>query len=213
MACDGSRDCCWRNNYMGHIREPEYPDRRGALKGLDHATYMARKERVMRHKIQHDLAEAEAIFYKADKYEEQGLQKKAFEYMQKAAELGHPSAQTNLGNYYSSGKGVNKSDEKAAYWYKRSYLQGNDTGAFNLAIDKLRAKNLRAAIFWFERARALGSGEAVLELSKIYLSRRGGRSKAIDLLHLTQKMKRSEISEETKEEAFKLLSTLVESSR
>ena len=161
----------------------------------------------MRHKVQHDIAEAEALFYKADKCEEQGLQNEAFEYMRKAAELGHSSAQANLGNYYSWGKGVKKSNEKAAYWYKRAYQQGNDTGAFNLAIDKLRAQNLRAAVFWFERARALGSGEAVLELSKIYLSRRGGKPRALNLLQLTQKMKRSEISDETKEEALKLLST------
>ena len=167
----------------------------------------------MRHKVEQGLSEAEALFYKADKCEEDGLQNEAFEYMLKAAELGHSSAQANLGNYFSWGKGVKKSDEKAAYWYKRAYRQGNDTGAFNLAIDKLRTKNLRAAIFWFERARALGSGEAALELSKIYLRRRGGKPKALNLLQLTQKMKRSEISDETKEEALRLLSTLVEAPR
>lgn len=163
----------------------------------------------MRHNVQHDLAEAEALFYKADKYEEAGSQNEAFEYMLKAAELGHPSAQANLGNYYSWGKGVKKSDEKAAYWYKRASRQGNDTGAFNLAVDKLKAKNLRAAIFWFEKARSMGSGEAALELSKIYLLRRGGKPKAIDLLQHTQKMKRFEISDEAKEEALRLLSTLL----
>jgi TPR repeat protein len=114
---------------------------------LTKAMYGKKGERVMRHKVQHDIAEAEALFYKADKCEEQGLQNEAFEYMRKAAELGHSSAQANLGNYYSWGKGVKKSNEKAAYWYKRAYLQGNDTGAFNLAIDKLRAQNLRAAVF------------------------------------------------------------------
>ena len=165
---------------------------------------------MIRNKLQPDMAEAEALFYKADKCEEQGLENDAFEYMRKAAELGHPSAQANLGNYYSWGKGIEKSDERAAYWYKRAYLQGNDTGAFNLAIDKLKAQNLRGAISWFERARALGSGEAALELSKIYMGRRGGKPKAIKLLQLTQKMKRSEISDETKEEALELLSKLAE---
>jgi uncharacterized protein len=136
------------------------------------------------------------------------LENDAFECLRKAAEMGHPSAQVNLGNFYSLGKGVGRSDEKAAYWYKRAYLQGNDTGAFNLAIDKLKAQKLRSAIFWFERARAKGSGEATLELSKIYMSRRRGKSKAIELLRLTQKMKRSEISDETKREASELLTQL-----
>lgn len=164
----------------------------------------------MRRKVEPDLLEAETLFCRAEKCEEDGSQNEAFEYTRRAAELGHLSAQVNLGNYFSWGRGVKKSDEEAAYWYKRAYRQGNDAGAFNLAIDKLRMKKLRAAIFWFERARALGCGEATLELSKIHLSRRGGKPRALNLLRLTQKMKKSEISDETKEEALRLPSALVE---
>jgi uncharacterized protein len=156
-----------------------------------------------------NAAEAEALFCKADKYEEDGLQTEAFEYMLKAAQLGHSGAQANLGNYYSSGKGIKRSDDKAAYWYKRAALQGNDTGALNLAIDKLKAKNLRAAIFWLEKARSMGSGEATLELAKIYLGKKRGKSKAIRLLEMTQQMKLSQISDEAKEEAGLLLSKAI----
>jgi TPR repeat protein len=164
----------------------------------------------MRHKVGQSGSEAEALFAKAEKCEENGLQKEAFEYLLKAGNLGHTGAQVTLGNNYSWGKGVKKSDEKAAYWYKRAYRNGDEAGAFNLAIDKLKGKNTRSAIFWFERSRAMGSGEAALELSKIYLGRRRGKPKAIHLLQLTQKMKRAEISDETKQEANRLLSTLVE---
>ncbi len=156
-----------------------------------------------------NAAEAEALFEKADKCEEDGLQAEAFEYMLKAAELGNSSAQASLGNYFSEGKGIKKSDKKAAYWYRRASRQGNDTGAFNLAVDKLKAKNLRAAIVWFERARNMGSGEAALELAKIYLGKRRGKAKAIHLWETTQQMKPYEISDDAKEEAALLLSKTI----
>ena len=164
----------------------------------------------MRHKVERNAAKAEPLFAKAEKCEENGLQKEAFEYLLKAADLGHTGAQVTLGNNFSWGKGVKKSSVRAAYWYRRAYRGGDESGAFNLALDKLKAKNIRSAMFWFERARAMGSGEAALELSKIYLGKKGGRPKALHLLQLTQKMKRAEISDETKQEAERLLSKLNE---
>ena len=157
----------------------------------------------------HYAGEAEVLFCKADKLEEQGMDKDAFVYMRRAAEMGHPSAQANLGNYYSSGKGVVKSAELATYWYKRAYAQGNDTGAYNLGIDKLNTGNRKGAMVWFERARVLGSGEATLELARLHMESRQGKLKAIALLESTQKMKLSEISEDTKAEAAELLAGLV----
>ena len=155
-----------------------------------------------------NAAEAEALFVEAEKLQEQGALKKAHEALLQAAALGHTGAQVTLGNNFSSGVGVDGSDEKAAYWYKRAYREGDESGALNLAIDKLRDHNTRAAVFWFNRARLMGSGEATLELAKIFLTKKQGKVKAIRFLEMTQEMKPREISDDAKEEAARLLSSI-----
>jgi len=75
-------------------------------------------------------------------------------------------------------------------------------------VDKLKEGNIRSAVFWLKRAVEMHSGEAAVELAKIYLNRPKGKAKAIELLRLTQTMKRSEISEQAKEDAATLLSSI-----
>lgn len=111
---------------------------------------------------------------------------------EQAAELGHISAQNNLGTMYESGEGVKefKIDlEKAAYWYGRSADQGNPSAMVNLGalyfngkgvpVDYARAREL------FETAAALGSETAYKYLCKMYLYGLGvqkNRQKALDLM-------------------------------
>lgn len=153
-------------------------------------------------------AEAEALFVESERLRDREAFDEANVVLLKAANLGHTGAQVTLGNHFSDGLGVIKSDEKAAYWYKRAYREGAPSGAINLAIDKLGSQNTRGAIFWFEKARLLGSGDATLELAKIFLGKKNGKKKAIRLLEITQQMKFSEISDESKDEARRLLSKM-----
>jgi TPR repeat protein len=162
----------------------------------------------MRKDTEQHTSEAEKLFIRADQAEEQGRVEEAVELLLRAATLEHTGAQINLGNQYSQGRGVPKSDSKAAYWYKRAYKNGEESGALNLAIDKLKKGNSRSAIFWLKRAVEMHSGEAAVELARIYLRNRRSKTKAIELLNLAQKMKRSEISEQAKEDAGALLASI-----
>ena len=147
---------------------------------------------------------AEELFTKAEKLEEKGALKEAHEALIEAANLGHTGAQVTLGKNFSSGRGVPESRHTAAYWYTRAYRAGDESGALNLAIDKLQENKERSAILWFNRACTLGSGEAALQLARIYLGKRRGKAKAVQLLETIQRMKRSQVSDDAKEEAAAL---------
>jgi len=70
--------------------------------------------------------------YGCDLYEE-GKFKEAFLAFQRAAKLGNPQAQVNLGNLYDAGEGVEQDQKLAAYWYKRAIKNGVAEAAYNLA--------------------------------------------------------------------------------
>jgi TPR repeat protein len=62
----------------------------------------------------------EKLFLEAERYEETGDFKSAFKSLLAGALLGDSGCQSNLGNFYASGKGTRRSLEKAAFWYKRA---------------------------------------------------------------------------------------------
>ena len=158
--------------------------------------------------ISDDSSDPEHLFLQAERFEEQGYLKRAFLFLLKAARMGHSSSQIQLGNFYSSGSGVRKSLKSAAYWYKQAYKGGVNTGALNLAVHKRDAGDTRGAIRWFIKAVAMNDGDACIQLAKMYMVRRGGNQKAVDLLTRTQTMNRTDISDESKEEAAELLAKL-----
>jgi TPR repeat protein len=63
---------------------------------------------------------------------------KAFQYYKKAAELGHPNAQYNLGVFFERGIATDPDVEKAIFWYERAASTGLPQAAE--AIRRLRAK-------------------------------------------------------------------------
>ncbi|MGB9073144.1 MAG: tetratricopeptide repeat protein [Terriglobales bacterium] len=150
-------------------------------------------------------ADAESLFLEAEQYEEMGDFRNAFKRLLAAAQLGHHMSQLNLGNFYASGTGVRRNLEKAAHWYQEAYKNGNNDGAFNLAIDRRNEGNVRSAVIWFKKAIAMNHGEACIALAKIYNARKGGQKAAVDLLRRALRMSRDDISDLAKEEAESLL--------
>lgn len=147
----------------------------------------------------------ESLFIEAERYEESGNYKSAFNCLIAAARLGDSGSQLNLGNFYASGRGVSKSLEKAAYWYKNAYKNGERAGAMNLAIDRRNEGRIKSAVFWFGKAIAMNDGESCIELAKIYNARKNGRKAAASLLRRALLMSRNDISDAGKEEAEFLL--------
>jgi len=150
----------------------------------------------------------EKFLRSAERLEESGEFKGAFESLLAGAQLGDSGCQANLGNFYASGKGTTKSLEKAAFWYKRAYRNGAGYAASNLAIDQRNAGNIRSAVFWFKRAIAQKDGDACILLAKIYKGRKGGRKAAVALLRRALRMNRNYLSQSGREEAESLLKGL-----
>lgn len=148
--------------------------------------------------------DAERMFLEAERAEEKGDFRKAFELLLECAQSGHAGSQLNLGNFYAWGQGVRRDLKKAAYWYKRAYRSGYDIGAFNLAIDRRNQGDVRSAVIWFKKAVAMNSGEACVELAKIYKTRKDRRA-AVGLLKRAVRLNRDHISDAVKEEAESLL--------
>ncbi len=153
------------------------------------------------------------LFLEAERYEETGDFSSAFKCLLAAAQLGDSGSQLNLGNFYASGKGVRKSLEKAAYWYKRAYRSGDRSAASNLAIDRRNEGNIRSAVIWFKKAIALKDGDACIPLARIYKGRKGGQKIAVALLKRALRMSRSDFSESGREEAESLLKELTAPAR
>jgi TPR repeat protein len=150
-------------------------------------------------------SDAERLFLEAEQYEEKRDFNNAFNCLLAAAQLGHRMSQLNLGNFYASGRGTRRNLEKAAHWYKKAYKSGDNDGALNLAIDRRNQGRIRSAVIWFKKAIAMNSGEACIELAKIYKARKGGQKAAADLLRRALRMSRDDIGDYAKEEAKSLL--------
>ncbi len=147
------------------------------------------------------------LFREAEKHEEAGNLKIAFERLLAGARLNDSSCQVNLGNFYANGRGVRRNLKKAAYWYKKAYRNGSSCGALNLAIDRRNEGNGRSAVIWFKKAIAMNNGDACIELAKTYKNRKGGEKAAAGLL---RRALRLEICEASEEEAESLLKELKE---
>jgi len=150
----------------------------------------------------------EKLLLEAERYEERGDFRNAFKSLLAGALLEDSGCQSNLGNCYASGRGVRRSLEKAAYWYRRAYRNGAGYAASNLAIDRRNAGNIRSAVVWFKKAIALKDGDACIEMAKIYKSRKGGRKTAVALLRRSLRMSREYVTESGREEAESLLKEL-----
>lgn len=100
-----------------------------------------------------------------DAYEDGDLTA-AIPLFQRAARLGNPHAQVNLGNLYDDGEGVHKSFPSAVHYYRLAVKNGLPEGAYNLAIAYRNRGNKRWAQFWFRRASEMGDVDAALELER-----------------------------------------------
>lgn len=115
-----------------------------------------------------------AIINLANLYEQgQGVPRdpaKAAEWLRRAAELGDPRGQTQLGMAYEKGLGVPRDLQKAESWFRRAAEQGDTTAQFNLGVMLATAQGKgvssatkaqrREAADWLEKAAAGGHPDA-----------------------------------------------------
>lgn len=79
----------------------------------------------------------------ASLYIEQENYEEAYKYVVKAADLGHPQAEYNLGYFYENGLVVEQDKEKAKYWYEKAAAQGwaNAQNNLDILLKKMEGKN------------------------------------------------------------------------
>src|SRR5204862_3372301 len=133
-----------------------------------------KSSKTVRHKPASE-GQSESLFNAGDFLEDIGELRAAFQCFRAAAEGNHGHGQCRLGDMYSAGRGVRKDLKKAAFWYKKAFNdRGSSTAAINLGIDLKNSGNIKGAIRWFEKARALGDGYAYIQLARIYAVRTTG---------------------------------------
>lgn len=92
-------------------------------------------------------------------------------------ESGGPEAWNELGDIYYFGRGVEKNEERAFYWYSLSAEADNPTAqnslGFCFAYGKGTKKDSAKAFYWYGRAAKQGSGNGQFNLALCYESGQG----------------------------------------
>ena len=99
-------------------------------------------------------------------------ERKAFEFVKKAAEQGHAGAQNRLGLCFEKGKGVQQDYQKAVYWYTKAAEQGSAAAQFNLGYMYFAGtgvnQDYNRAVQWFRKAAEKGFAPAQNHLGFMY---------------------------------------------
>lgn len=177
--------------------------------------YTEKMNRPTRKPATHRASEgqAEALFMSAEFFESIGEARLALRCLSEAAEAGHELSQHALANAYSLGKGVRRDTKLAAAWYKKAFNNRSRTASYSgpavgLAAMLKQQGDLKGAIRWLEKARALRDGVAYTELAKIHASRKGGQEKARELLQEMLSLGSENITDMDREIAGALLRRL-----
>ena len=90
---------------------------------------------------------------------------KCFEGHLTLAQQGYPLAECQVGYFYAEGLGVEKDQDKALYWTRRSAEHGNRDAQCNLAYFYEHSfgvdKDMEQAIFWYRQAARQGKAYAM----------------------------------------------------
>lgn len=134
---------------------------------------------------------------------------KAFELFMQGVALGDSSAQHALGCAYDSGKGVAQDKRTAIMWFKKAWRTSGDSVHINaIALTYIELGQPRQAIYWWNKAIALGDGSCALAFAKYLLEAdpQASHSQILSLLQMAVALQPPiSISKEEQEEAQELL--------
>ena len=150
-------------------------------------------------------------FSEASRLLERGKIQEAFRLFFEAAKTGDSRAQLNVGYLYDTGQGVSRSRTQALQWYRKAVKQGEAAAANNIGTIYRDEGRLRLAVRWFEKAAAMGDGDALLEVAKLYAGPLEEPARARKLLLRVRSSKRA--AAESRDEAERLLHTLEQRER
>ena len=94
---------------------------------------------------------------------------KGNELLLRAGELGHSTAYNNLGNAYLTGRGVERQDAKAIYYYELAAMRGDVDARYNIVIFEARAGNENRAVKHWMIAAGAGHDESLKAIRECFL--------------------------------------------
>ena len=85
------------------------------------------------------------------------------------AEQGNAEAQCHLGVMYATGKGIERNDRAAVYWYRKAALQGDANAQFRLGMMYANGRAIAdtTAFNWYRKAAEQGHAEAQYTLGQM----------------------------------------------
>lgn len=119
---------------------------------------------------------------KKDPERAQALAERAIAALKAKARSGSGSPAKTLGRLYRDGEFVDRSKEKAFYWFRHASHLGNPGAMHDLAnlllTGKPKTKATSEAIGWLKRAAEAGHGGAMTKLGRLHLKEQHGLKKA-----------------------------------
>ncbi|MBQ6827314.1 MAG: SEL1-like repeat protein, partial [Thermoguttaceae bacterium] len=127
-----------------------------------------------------ELGSGKAMYYIAQVYRDKEEYEEAAKWYQKGAEAGYADAMFALAMAYFKGEGVPQDNKKCEEYLLKAAELGHLNSIVNLGhayslIEEL--KDLKKAVFWYQKAADLGSAEGYYKLADFYLEGTGGLAK------------------------------------
>jgi TPR repeat protein/predicted Ser/Thr protein kinase len=101
----------------------------------------------------------------------------AFEWYQKASNLGSHDAMWRLGTMYANGEVVEKNPETAGEWYLKSAILGNKEAMYKMGLIYAtggKPEEYAMAVDWFKKSSDAGNAKATRELGWMYYNEKYG---------------------------------------
>lgn len=98
-------------------------------------------------------------------------EKKAFEFMEDAADMGYLRAKYELAEYYRKGVGVKKNPQKFIMTLEEAAEKGHPAAMNRIGVRCYYDRVLLQAFAWFEKAASLGDGAAQINLGLMHYNK------------------------------------------
>jgi hypothetical protein len=148
------------------------------------------------------------LFSAANSAWDKGKNRLALKLFLQAAAQGDVYSFNSIGFFFDQGIGTKRDPESAIKWYRKAATAGDVPGCTNLALTYVHARNFRRARIWSLRALALGDADAALLLSRAYSQLLSSRGKALASSLLDRIQQSTEVDDEAKSEALRMLAEL-----
>jgi len=200
--------CCGKVICSGCIHAPVYDDQGNEVDNQKCPfcrTPKSNKERARRIKKRVDAGDANAMHilgydYRDGRYGYPQDYTKALELFHRAADLGCAHANSGIGYAYSNGKGVERDEKKANYYYELAAMGGDVCARYNLGVREQYKGNMDRALKHLMIAVRSGDSVSLKIIKQLYSNGNATKDECTKALQLYQECL-GEIKSDQRDEA------------